>query len=203
MSRTWPVRFYCLSNLKYIKVTKNFYSQSFGNLEVIGVQKTACFAHMTSRSYIPEFYNPLEKAVDTFQRYNTVAVSMHKIGHFTSNSLAYSRIHVAYSTLLFTGCVWHLSGENVGVTIGHSRKDPYPCLHRQRKFPPSREGERQNVLRCLGGCGSKFVQGVTLCKSQREIYQMFVNFIQLSKNYVCPRGRDHLKPRCPGRYFVG
>ena len=119
MSRTWPVRFYCLSNLKYIKVTKNFYSQ-FGNLEVIGVQKTACFAHMTSRSYISEFNNPLEKAVDTFQRYNTLAVSMHKIGHFTSNILAYSRIHVAYSTLLFTGCVWHLSGENVGVTIEKS-----------------------------------------------------------------------------------
>ena len=112
MSRTWPVRFYCLSNLKYIKVTKNFYSQSFGNLEVIGVQKTACFAHMTSRSYIPEFNNPLEKAVDTFQRYNTVAVSMHKIGHFTSNSLAYSRIHVAYSTLLFTGwCVASFGGK--------------------------------------------------------------------------------------------
>ena len=39
MSRTWPARFYCLSNLKYIKVTKNFYSQSLGNLKVIGVQK--------------------------------------------------------------------------------------------------------------------------------------------------------------------
>ena len=94
-----------LSNLKYIKVTKNFYSQSLGNLEVIGVQKTACFAHMTSRSYNPEFNNPLEKVVDTFQRYNTVAVSMHKIGHFTPNILAYSRIPAAYSTLLFTGCV--------------------------------------------------------------------------------------------------
>ena len=150
MSRTWPARFYCLSNLKYIKVTKNFYSQSLGNLEVIGVQKTACFAHMTSRSYNPEFNNPLDKAVDTFQRYNTVAVSMHKIGHFTPNILAYLIIPVAYSTLFFT------------VTIGHSREDPYPCPHRQRKFPPSREGERKNVLRCLGGCGSKFVQGVTL-----------------------------------------
>ena len=105
MSRSWPARFYCLSNLKYIKVTKNFYSQSLGNLEVIGVQKTACFAHMTSRSYNPEFNNPLEKVVDTFQRYNTVAVSMHKIGHFTPNILAYSRIPAAYSTLLFTGCV--------------------------------------------------------------------------------------------------
>ena len=51
-----------LSNLKYIKVTKN-YSQSLGNLEVIGVQKTACFAHMISRSYNPEFSNPLEKCV--------------------------------------------------------------------------------------------------------------------------------------------
>ena len=94
-----------LSNLNYIKVTKNFYSQSLGNLEVIGVQKTACFAHMTSRSYNPEFNNPLEKVVDTFQRYNTVAVSMHKIGHFTPNILAHSRIPAAYSTLLFTGCV--------------------------------------------------------------------------------------------------
>ena len=79
---------------------------------MIGVQKTACFAHMTSRSYNPEFNNPPEKAVDTCQRYNTVAVSMHKIGHFTPNILAYSRIPVAYSTLLFTGCVWHLSGGN-------------------------------------------------------------------------------------------
>ena len=70
MSRTWPGRFYCLSNLKYIKVTKNFYLQSLGNLEVIGVQKTACFTHMTSRSYSAEFNNPLEKVVDTFQRYN-------------------------------------------------------------------------------------------------------------------------------------
>ena len=94
---------------------------------------------MTSRTYNPEFNNPLEKAVDTFQRYNTVSVSMHKIGHFTPNILAYSRTSVAYSTLLFTGCVWHLSGQNVGVTIGHSRKDPYPCPHRQRKFyPPGR-----------------------------------------------------------------
>ena len=94
MSRTWPARFYCLSNLKYIKVTKNFYSQSSGNLEVIGVQKTACFAHTTSRSYNPEFNNPPEKAVDTFQRYNTVAVSMHKIGHF----------HTKYSCLFKNPC---------------------------------------------------------------------------------------------------
>ena len=159
MSRTWPARFYCLSNLKYIKVTKNFYLQSFGNLEVIGVQKTACFAHMTSRSYNPEFNNPLEKVVDTFQRYNTVAVSMHKTGHFTPNILAYSRIPAAYSTLLFTGCVWHLSGENVGVTISQSRKDPYPCPYRQRKFPPSREGERQNVLRCLGDVEANLCKG--------------------------------------------
>ena len=36
---------------------------------------------------------------------NTVAVSMHKIGHFTPNILAYSRIPFAYSTLLFTGRV--------------------------------------------------------------------------------------------------
>ena len=39
---------------------KNFYSQSLGSLEVIGVQKTACVADMTSRSYNPEFNNPLE-----------------------------------------------------------------------------------------------------------------------------------------------
>ena len=135
------------------------YIQSLGNLEVIGVQKTACFAHMTSRSYNPEFNNPLEKVVDTFQRYNTVAVSMHKTGHFTPNILVYSRIPAAYSTLLFTGCVWHLSGENVGVTISHSKKDPYPCPHRQRKFPPSREGERQNVLRCLGDVEANLCKG--------------------------------------------
>ena len=84
---------------------KNFYLQSLGNLEVIGVQKTACVADMTSRSYNLEFNNPLEKVVNTFQRYNTVAVSMHKIGHFTPNILAYSRIPAAYSTLLFTGCM--------------------------------------------------------------------------------------------------
>ena len=84
---------------------KNFYSQSLGSLEVIGVQKTACVADTTSRSYNPEFNNPLEKVVNTFQRHNTVAVSMHKIGHFTPNILAYSRIPAAYSTLLFTGCV--------------------------------------------------------------------------------------------------
>ena len=54
-------------------------------------------------------------------------------------------------TLLLTRCVGHLSGQNVIVTMGHSRKDPYPCLspYRQRKFPPSTEGERRNVLRCL------------------------------------------------------
>ena len=147
MSRTWPARFYCLSNLKYIKVTKNFYSQSLGNLEVIGVQKTACFAHMTSRSYNPEFNNPLEKAVDTFQRYNTVAVSMHKIGHFAPNILAYSTISVAYSTLLFTGCVWHLSGEMRRYNWSFQKRSI--SLPPQRKFLPSRERERQNVLRHL------------------------------------------------------
>ena len=47
---------------------KNFYSQSLGNLEVIGVQKTACVADMTSRSYNPEFNNPLEKVVNIFQK---------------------------------------------------------------------------------------------------------------------------------------
>ena len=140
MSRTWPVRFYCLSNLKYIKVTKNFYSQSFGNLEVIGVQKTACFAHMTSRSYIPEFNNPLEKAVDTFQRYNTVAVSMHKIGHFTSNSLAYSRIHVAYSTLLFTGCVWHLVGKMSVLQLVTPEKIHIPASTDRGNFHPPGRG---------------------------------------------------------------
>ena len=45
---------------------------------MIGVQKTACVADMTSRSYNPEFNNRLEKVVNTFQRYNTVAGSMHK-----------------------------------------------------------------------------------------------------------------------------
>ena len=84
---------------------------------------------------------------------------MHKTGHFTPNILAYSRIPAAYSTLLFTGFVWHLSGENVGVTISQSRKDPYPCPHRQRKFPPSREGERQNVLRCLGDVEANLCKG--------------------------------------------
>ena len=64
MSSTWPTRLFCLSNLKYMKVTQNIYLQSLGNLEVIGVHKTACFAHMTSRSCHPEFNYPLEKAVD-------------------------------------------------------------------------------------------------------------------------------------------
>ena len=180
MSRTWPARFYCLSNLKYIKVTKNFYLQSLGNLEVIGVQKTACFAHMTSRSYNPEFNNPLE-VVDTFQRYNTVAVSMHKTGHFTPNILAYSRIPAAYSTLLFTGCVCHFSGENVGVTISQSRKDPYPCPHRQRRQRIStlQGGGEAKCVKMSGGCGNKFVQGVTLCKKPtRDLSsKMLVNLI--------------------------
>ena len=153
MSRTWPIRLFCLSNLKYMKVTQNFYSQSLGNLEVTGVQKTACFAHMTSRSDNPEFNNPLEKAVDTFQRYNTVVVSMHKIRHFTPNILACSRIPAAYSTLLFTAvycrCVWHLSEENVSVTMGHSRKDPYPC---PPPPPPTDRGNFHPPGRGRGKC---------------------------------------------------
>ena len=140
MSRTWPVRFYCLSNLKYIKVTKNFYSQSFGNLEVIGVQKTACFAHMTSRSYIPEFNNPLEKAVNTFQRYNTVAVSMHKIGHFTSNILAYSRIHVAYSTLIFTGVCGIFRGNMSVLQLVTPEKIHIPASTDRGNFHPPGRG---------------------------------------------------------------
>ena len=89
MSRTWSARFYCLSNLKYIKVTKNFYSQSLGNLEVIEVQKTACFAHMTSRSYNPKFNNPLEKVVDTLA-----------ISHQISLPIQKSQQHIAHCFLL-------------------------------------------------------------------------------------------------------
>ena len=167
-----------LSNLKYIKVTKN--SQSLGNLEVIGVQKTACFAHMTSRSYNPEFNNPLEKVVDTFQRYNTVDVSMHKIGHFTPNILAYSRIPAAYSTLLFTGCVCVASFRGKCQCYNYSfQKRSISLSPQTEKISTLQGGERQNVLRCLGGCGSKFVQGVTLCKKPtRDLSsKMFVNLI--------------------------
>ena len=50
---------------------------------------------------------------------------------------------------------------------------------RENFHPPGRG--RQNVLRCLGGgvCGSKFVQGVTLCKKpMRDLSsKMFVNLI--------------------------
>ena len=38
------------------------------------VQGAACFVHMTSRGYKsvnPEFNNPLELAVNAFQRYNS------------------------------------------------------------------------------------------------------------------------------------
>ena len=47
--------------------------------------------------------------------------------------------------------MWHLSGENVSVAISHSRKDPYPCPHRQRKFPPSREGGEAKCVKMSGG----------------------------------------------------
>ena len=132
---------------------KNFYSQSLGNLEVIGVQKTACVADMTSRSYNPEFNNPLEKVVNTFQRYNTVAVSMHKIGHFTPNILAYSRIPAAYSTLLFTGCVCGIFQGKMLVlqlVIPENIHIPVPT-DRENFHPPGRGRGKLNVLRCLGG----------------------------------------------------
>ena len=56
--------------------------------------------------------------------------------------------------------MWHLSGENVSVAISHSRKDPYPCPHRQRKFPPSREGGEAKCVKMSGGGGVE----ANLCK---------------------------------------
>ena len=104
---------------------------------MIGVQKTACFAHMTSRSYNPEFNNPLEKVVNTFQRYNTVAVSMHKIGHFTPNILAYSRIPAAYSTLLLTGCIFQGKMSVLQLVIPEKIHIPVPT-DRENFHPPGK-----------------------------------------------------------------
>ena len=61
------------------------------------------------------------------------------ISHQISLPIQESLQHIAHIAFYWV-CVWHLSGENVGVTISPSRKDPYPCPHRQRKFPPSRGG---------------------------------------------------------------
>ena len=84
--------------------------------------------------------------------------------------------------------------------MGCSRKDPYSP-------PPPHGGNWQYLpppLRTSYTNLRHFLDNPCPPLSGRRKFPVWVGYGSfLEQPNGCPRGRDHLKPRCPGRYFVG